>query len=152
MAASKFEDFTAIMRDAKMLGDAILTELSCNDIPLALLYANSALLMQIHSMRAASNFGNNYFRIVPFNLTSTAIKILEKDMVRKLPRKVSIVVDSAVGGGAPAIRVGAGSVSSTANGFRITAGALTELGEVAPSEELFAASSVNIGAYIIERA
>lgn len=102
-------------------------------------------------VEAAQPLGMVYTRITPIQLGTTPTRIIEKETDGRL-RKVGIGIDSAVGGPTPTIRFGNSSVSAGNGGIRLNAGVITELGEVAPDTELWAASSTAIAAYTIERA
>lgn len=111
-----------------------------------------AILLSLRQLLEESKpLGMAYYRITPIQLTGTPKKVVEKQPEGRL-RKVSFAIDSAVGGPTPTIRFGNSSVSATAGGVRLTAGSIHDLGEMPPDMELYAASNVDIAAYIIERA
>lgn len=119
-------------------------------------YGNTFLLGAIYLtlrqiLESARPLGMVYTRITPIQLSTTPVRIIEKEGDGRL-RKVGIGIDSAVGGPTPTIRFGHSSVSAGNGGIRLNAGVVTELGEVAPDTELWAASSTAIAAYTIERA
>lgn len=119
-------------------------------------YGNTFLLGAIfltlrQLLESARQLGMVYTRITPIQLGTTPTRIIEKETDGRL-RKVGIGIDSAVGGPTPTIRFGNSSVSASTGGIRLNAGVITELGEVAPDTELWAAASTPIAAYTIERA
>jgi hypothetical protein len=118
-------------------------------------YFNSYLLFAILAtlrelVEGAVPLGMVYTHFTPVQLDVVAVKIVGKEDLGRL-RKVAIGIDSAVGGPTPIIRFGNSSVSAGTGGIRLNAGVMTELGEVSPDTELWAASSTPIAAYVIER-
>ena len=118
---------------------------------LLLAYLLGGIFLQLKELREASSFGTNYFNIVPFELGTVPIRILEKEP-NGLVRKVSFWIDSASGGPTPTIRISRSGSSTAGGGIRVNAGQVNELGEVPPGTELWAAASTTIVGYIIERA
>ena len=114
-------------------------------------YLLGAIFLTLRQLLEESKpFGMTSYRISPIQLTSIPQRIVERQPEGRL-RKVSFGIDSAVGGPTPTIRFGNGSVSATTGGVRLNAGVINDLGEVPPDVELFAASSTDIAAYVIER-
>ena len=111
----------------------------------------AGIFLQLRELNDAVNFGATKFDIRPVLLTTTAQKIVERD-VEKRVRKVSVWIDSASGGPVPTIRIGKSASSSNSGGIRVNAGQVNELGEVPPDTELYGVASTSIQIYVIERA
>jgi hypothetical protein len=119
-------------------------------------YFNSYLLFAILAtlrelVENSTPLGMVYTRQVAVQLTTTPVRIFAKEEQGRL-RSIAIGIDSAAGGPTPTIRFGSSAVSALTGGIRLNAGVLTELGELAPDTELWAASSTPIAAYTLERA
>lgn len=106
----------------------------------------AGIYLKLAEIARGSTFGSNYMRITPVTLGTSPVKILERD-TRNLVRKVTVWVDSSVGGPSPTIRV---SASGDGAGMRINAGSSNVIGEVPPNQELWASSSTAIQAYVVE--
>lgn len=143
-----------------MLGDVRkwLTDLACGDLkdqpamltPL-LLGVIALRLGQLVNNRAV---GASYYRITPFTLGNQGQRIIEKQN-DGLVRTVMLWVDKASGGPTPYLRVGTQKVDMQAGqtgsgGIQVNAGQQNELGNVRPEVEMWAASSVQINAFVIE--
>lgn len=124
--------------------------LGCEFGEMNLLYLLAGVWFELREIKEAIQFGYTRFDILPVSLNTTAVKILQREINGK-PRKVSIWVDSATGGPTPTIRISKGAGGTSGGGFRINAGQLNDIGEVAPDVELWGISTTAINAYVIER-
>lgn len=115
----------------------------------AVLHALGLISLQLEDLRSQGVFGKNGVKIRPYRLSTTPIKILEKDPSGRI-RSIDIWVDSGVGGPTPTVRLGLGSVSASV-GIRIDSGAKTELGAFDASSELFGVASTGLNIYVVER-
>ena len=116
----------------------------------ALLVAMCGIYLKLEEMADAMSFGAHDFAIEPITLTTTPIKILEKNIGGRV-RKVDLWVDSATGGPTPTIRVGTAASGSGGGGVRVSAGQVNPIGEVPPNVELWASASTTINAYVLRR-
>lgn len=138
--------------DSKMLKEAITWTdrlLAEHGLPGASLHLFGIIALQLEDLRGQGVFGKNGVHVRPYRLTTTPIKILEKEPSGRM-RSVDIWVDSGVGGPTPTVRIGIGSVS-TSVGLRIDSGAKTELGPFDASTEIFGVSSTGLNIYVVER-
>ena len=143
-----FDNATSFFQKTAPITEAAACSLERKDF--SVIHLLGAIFFSLRQLVESSQLGATEFRISPFRLTSVPQKILPKDDAGRL-RKVSFVLDSAVGGPTPTIRFGNSSVTASNGGARLNAGVFNELGEVASSAELWAASSVDISGYLIER-
>lgn len=113
-------------------------------------YLLGGIYLKLGELVDSATFGANYFRISPYVLAPTPVRILEKDPDKRV-RKISVWIDNASGGPTPTIRINQGSGSG---GFRVNAGQVNEIGEISPDTELWGSSTLTAGinAYVIERA
>lgn len=135
-------------------GDIIkwVDALACNLVNPASLNPYLLALIALKVGQTNNNqFGSKYYRITPFNLTTDGQIVVDKEP-NSLVRKVIIVVDSAISGPTPQIRVGTSKSGAASGGIRINSGQGTELGDVHPLVQLWAASSTPLAAYVIEYA
>lgn len=129
-----------------------LSDLACNDLqstPQLLVPGLLSLIALRLGQMQNNRVGANYYRITPVLLTTDGQRIVEQQP-EGLVRKVILFVDNASGGPTPTIRVGTNKGGTASGGVRVNAGVGSELGEVPPFVELWAASTVNIQGYVIE--
>ena len=123
-------------------------QFGCQHDNMALLHLLTAIWFELRGLATSFNFGATRFDVHPVTFETNSKRILEKSRDGKV-RKVAIWLDSAVGGPTPTIRVSKGG---STGGFRINAGTVNDIGEIAPDIELWATSTANINGHVIERA
>lgn len=109
----------------------------------------AGIYVKLAELTRASAFGQNSFSIRPFTLNTTPQKIVDRNNTN-LVRKVTIWVDAASGGPTPTIRISTSGTGTASGGIRVNAGQSNLIGEVPPNQELWAAASTAMAAYVVE--
>lgn len=121
-----------------------------NEMNNAIAYLLTAILLKLTDLTAAQTVGTHYFRLTPYALGTTAVKILDVDFTHKT-RKVVLWFDAVKAGNPyPTLRVGPDVNNANTGGVQVAPGTFADFGLVPSDKKLYAASSIPFNMYVIE--